>query len=613
MPILFLFIRLYLNKSYSIIMKFRFDDTEINIKRNRKRNFKIFLGIFVIIFIISVFFVSLSVLNKGKIVYGLEIADISVGSLLQEEAEKKERDTVEQFLGQKILLKYDSMEKKENWVALPTELGIEIILGTATEEAMKIGHQGNFLFKSSQQALALFGYYNIPLAFQINEEQLDDFVKNELDSINRPAVNAGWEYDKKKKKFIPVLSKSGVVVNKEDLKKQLTERMEGLSKEDILLKLLDDYPEVFEDETEQSYKEVVKILAKAPYKLAIEESSNGEPIEIILSKDELVTLIAFIPVLDEENPKNKISGVTLDEEKLKDYLITLSPLVNRSPVNAELAVNGDRATRFHLSENGIELEIENNIVEIRESILIYGKKNLYSKKDDIKLAVSMVAPKITTEDIDNMGIVSFIGKGVSNFAGSPSNRIHNIRVGVARFNGVLVKPGEEFSFNGILGDVGPEQGYEPELVIKRDKTVPEYGGGLCQVSTTAFRAAINVGLPITERYPHAFPVVYYNPQGFDATIYPPHPDLRFINDTPNHLLIQAKVEGSYLTFEFYGTNDGREVKVEGPYKYEVNEDGSMKTRLIRKIYQGDELVEDRTFYSNYKSPDLYPVERNPLE
>ena len=594
-------------------MKFRFDDTEINIKRNRKRNFKIFLGIFVIIFIISVFFVSLSVLNKGKIVYGLEIADISVGSLLQEEAEKKERDTVEQFLGQKILLKYDSMEKKENWVALPTELGIEIILGTATEEAMKIGHQGNFLFKSSQQALALFGYYNIPLAFQINEEQLDDFVKNELDSINRPAVNAGWEYDKKKKKFTPVLSESGIVVDKEDLKKQLTERMEGLSKEDILLKLLDDYPEVFEDETEQSYKEVVKILAKAPYKLAIEESSNGEPIEIILSKDELVTLIAFIPVLDEENPKNKISGVTLDEEKLKDYLITLSPLVNRSPVNAELAVNGDRATRFHLSENGIELEIENNIVEIRESILIYGKKNLYSKKDDIKLAVSMVAPKITTEDIDNMGIVSFIGKGVSNFAGSPSNRIHNIRVGVARFNGVLVKPGEEFSFNGILGDVGPEQGYEPELVIKRDKTVPEYGGGLCQVSTTAFRAAINVGLPITERYPHAFPVVYYNPQGFDATIYPPHPDLRFINDTPNHLLIQAKVEGSYLTFEFYGTNDGREVKVEGPYKYEVNEDGSMKTRLIRKIYQGDELVEDRTFYSNYKSPDLYPVERNPLE
>ena len=206
-----------------------------------------------------------------------------------------------------------------------------------------------------------------------------------------------------------------------------------------------------------------------------------------------------------------------------------------------------------------------------------------------------------------------MGKGTSNFAGSPSSRIHNIKIGSAKFHGLLIKPEEEFSFNTILGEVGPEQGYKEELVIKRDKTIPEYGGGLCQVSTTVFRAAVYSGLKITERYPHAFPVVYYSPQGFDATIYPPHPDFRFINDTPSHLLIQTKVEGYYLTFEFYGTDDGRKVEIDGPHQYDVKSDGSMKTKLARKILRHGELVEEKTWKSSYKSPDLYPIQRNPLE
>ncbi len=164
----------------------------------------------------------------------------------------------------------------------------------------------------------------------------------------------------------------------------------------------------------------------------------------------------------------------------------------------------------------------------------------------------------------------------------------------------MIKPNEEFSFNTILGDVGPETGYKAELVIKQNKTVPEYGGGLCQVSTTAFRAAFYAGLPIKERQAHAFPVKYYNPQGFDATIYPPHPDLRFINDTPAYIVIQTKVEENNLIFEFYGTNDDRKVEVEGPRQYDIQADGSMKAILIRKIYDKDgNFIKESIFNSNY--------------
>jgi vancomycin resistance protein YoaR len=79
----------------------------------------------------------------------------------------------------------------------------------------------------------------------------------------------------------------------------------------------------------------------------------------------------------------------------------------------------------------------------------------------------------------------------------------------------------------------------PELVIKKEGTVPEFGGGLCQVSSTAFRAAMNGGLPITQRRNHAYAVQYYAPQGTDATIYPGVVDLKFINDTPGDILIWA--------------------------------------------------------------------------
>jgi len=171
----------------------------------------------------------------------------------------------------------------------------------------------------------------------------------------------------------------------------------------------------------------------------------------------------------------------------------------------------------------------------------------------------------------------------------------------------LIKPGEEFSFVKILGEVDSDHGYLPELVIKKDKTEPEFGGGICQVSTTAFRAALNSGLKITARRNHAYPVQYYNPQGMDATVYIPRPDLRFINNTPAYILIQTKIEDTELIFKFFGTDDGREVKITGPKIIERKPDGGLKTTLSQKVFDKNETpFIDDIFNSNYDSPNNYP-------
>lgn len=297
---------------------------------------------------------------------------------------------------------------------------------------------------------------------------------------------------------------------------------------------------------------------------------------------------------------------SVKSEPLRAYLDTLSGRLNKDPISATLHIEDEKVTVFSSAEKGLRLDIEKNI-QIVSAALMNENESRSGKSREIRLAFVEIEPLFKAEDVAGLGINSLIGEGKSNFRGSPKNRIFNIKVAAKRFNGILIKPGEEFSFVNALGEVDGEHGYLPELVIKKNKTEPEFGGGICQVSTTTFRAAIWSGLKITERRNHAYPVSYYNPQGMDATVYLPKPDLRFINNTPGHILIQTKIEGTELTFQFYGTDDGRVIEIEGPKIIERKPDGSMKTVFtqIVKNKDGEKIIQD-VFKSNYDSPSKYP-------
>lgn len=300
----------------------------------------------------------------------------------------------------------------------------------------------------------------------------------------------------------------------------------------------------------------------------------------------------------------KETQIQINKEKVAVSIQELVEKFNRDPVNAKFKMENSEIANFVPSAEGIKVDIDKSIEIISENIT----KIIDSQETkELPLSYETIAPEITTSSVNNLGINTLIGEGISNFRGSTKNRIFNIGVATGKFDGVLIAPGEEFSFIETLGPVDGENGYAPELVIKKDKTEPEFGGGICQVSTTAFRAAINSGLKITMRKNHAYPVAYYNPQGMDATVYVPRPDLRFINNTPNYILIQTKIEGTVLIFQFYGTSDGRKVEVTGPKVLEKKPDGSMKTTFIQKVYDKDgNIFIDDTFNSNYDSPSKYP-------
>lgn len=186
---------------------------------------------------------------------------------------------------------------------------------------------------------------------------------------------------------------------------------------------------------------------------------------------------------------------------------------------------------------------------------------------DIYLPVRETQPLLTIDPaLQAMGIREVVTIGESDFSNSPKNRIHNIHTGLSKFDGHIIQPGETFSFVKTLGPVDGTTGFLKELVIKGDRTVPDYGGGLCQVSSTAYRGVWEDGFPILSRRNHSYVVNHYSPVGTDATIYQPQPDMQFQNDTGAPLLMQTYTEGTTAYFIYYGTKKPeRDALVIGPF------------------------------------------------
>lgn len=243
--------------------------------------------------------------------------------------------------------------------------------------------------------------------------------------------------------------------------------------------------------------------------------------------------------------------------------------------NAAILVIDGKVTNLSSHKNGLAADAEKAYADLTAKVINQDFNDLR-----FEIAVKTTVPDVVTENVNDLGIKEILGVGESNFAGSPTNRRKNIKNGASKLQGLLIKPGDEFSLIKTLLPVDASTGYFQELVIKGNKTTAEYGGGLCQIGTTVFRAALASGLPILERQNHSYSVTYYlenGKPGVDATIYDPKPDLRFRNDTGNYILIQSRIVGDKIYFEFWGTKDGRSATRTIPKTWGLKPPPPMKT------------------------------------
>jgi vancomycin resistance protein YoaR len=242
--------------------------------------------------------------------------------------------------------------------------------------------------------------------------------------------------------------------------------------------------------------------------------------------------------------------LTVGRSEVEQFIASaLAVDVNQSASAIKFAVSGGKATAFQPAQDGQQLDVPDTIEAIAAMV---------ANGTLTPLALNVrTTPAPPSSEATELDIRELVAVGTSNFKGSPKNRRHNIKVGADAVNGTLIMPGQEFSLLKTLGNIDASTGYLPELVIKGNRTIPEYGGGLCQIGTTSFRSALAAGVPITERRNHSYRVVYYEPAGTDATIYSPAPDFKFLNDYPTPLLFQTHIDGDEVIFELWGVKDGR--------------------------------------------------------
>lgn len=290
---------------------------------------------------------------------------------------------------------------------------------------------------------------------------------------------------------------------------------------------------------------------------------------------------------------NISASLGYDKDQLFDLVDNMKENYDIPAKNALFKFENGRVASFRQEEKGQEIQTESflNSVDKKIHALEKNRENIVTKVE-----TKIIEPGITLAHSNDFGIEEFIGEGKSDFTHSIPERIHNLTLAASKFDGVLIPKNSIFSFNDTVGDISSFTGYKPAYIIKSGKTVLGDGGGVCQVSTTLFRAALNTGLPIVERVAHAYRVGYYendSQPGFDATVYAPSPDLKIKNDTNTSILIQTEVDenNNLLYFRFYGKKDNRKVEISPVIVYDVvpplpeirQDDPTLKKGIVKQV------------------------------
>jgi vancomycin resistance protein YoaR len=286
--------------------------------------------------------------------------------------------------------------------------------------------------------------------------------------------------------------------------------------------------------------------------------ASAPPPSYTISAEQLAPLVSLqtLPQIDGSLELK----AALDVQPLRDEVLSWALELRREPREGRLDFDPKtgQVNVVTPSQIGRELDVDATMAALYQAAL--------SPERTAELPLRLIEPAINMHRIPEMGIKEVVAKGTTSFKGSSADRVHNIKTGAAAMQGIVIPPDGVFSFNEAVGSVDAEHGYRDSLIIWGDRTAVGIGGGICQVSTTVFRAAYYGGLPIEERYNHGYVVGWYGQPGLDATIYTPTVDFKFRNNTAHYLMIESEIDEAKgtLTFIFYGTKPDWTVEVTGP-------------------------------------------------
>ena len=305
----------------------------------------------------------------------------------------------------------------------------------------------------------------------------------------------------------------------------------------------------------------------------------------------------------------------VDRDKAIKALTALKSKSDRAPINAFLDLE---ARKINDDSPGQGLDIFASIPRIA----IAARQNA----PKLELATVALPAAVTKATLGIDDISHVLGHYVTKFSVADRDRNFNLKLAASKLNGYVMKPGEEFSFNAVVGERSQRMGYKVAHVITAGEMVDGLAGGTCQISTTLFGAAFFGGLDIVKTINHSRPSAY-TPLGFDATVVWPDVDLKLKNPYDFPVVIRYVVANGESKVEILGKKRPydkivfeRKVLEESPYSTEERLDEEMpmdqtiidqegfngyKIERLRKFYKGKKVVKTNKWTLNYKPVTEY--------
>jgi len=542
-----------------------------------------------------------------RIYPNVSVRGVALGTQTLGSAERRLEQHYADFLSHPLALHYGDRV----WQPTLEQLGAELDFAAALEQAYVIGRTDTRADNLRTVAATWEHGIELPLSLRIDQTVMQRYVLSLAREIERAPRNAELHLTGTELTLLPDATGTQLLVD--ETLAEMTAALQSLAPQSVSLRTRELAPRLVAADLEPTIAEIRRTLA-GPIVLTTDEQTW---------QWELEEIAAWLTLRK-----------TRSADGLPEYALDIDTAAIRralAPIAAELRREGT-LPRVDWNDGNLQIIAPGQPGQGLNVNAAFASVNaaLQGAEREIALHIMPTDPPVIQSNLASLGIVEPIATGVSSFSRSQAYRITNIRAGTRRMHGILVPPGSEFSFNDNLGAIDASNGFVQGSAIVDNRTQKEWGGGLCQVSTTMFRAAFWAGLPITERHAHAFRIGWYEelgePPGFDAAIFTPWSDLRFRNDTGGWILIQAWADTNrqQLYITLYGAPSAREVTMDyrilkhlpkpttsvtvddpelprGTFKRTDYARGGLEMELYRTIYE-DGVVRSRDVFPTIFQP-----------
>ena len=556
----------------------------------------VILGGMLTVTTLIVVFVLFQLSVAGRIAPGVSAYGIELGGLTQAEAAAALQNAFAYADDTVFTFRYED----EFWQFTAAELGVSLD-ADATAQAALDASQDEAVLPLAVQAQAWLSGINVQPVVRFEEGVARSQLEAAASEFSQAPQNAQLVINGLNIETVP--AQTGLALDVDTALADLRERITALEPGgEITLSVVESQPEWVDVESTAAY---IRTALSAPIMLVANDVDGNLLGPWSVTPQQIVALLDVTPTTDEAG--NPSYTVNIDMNGFAPYLQSLAPGLIVPARDGRFVFNDELGQLEALApaRDGRTLDVQATIERMEEAVFSVDKRT-------VEVAFNYTRPRyhnnITAAEL---GITEMVSSSRTFYTGSTAARRHNIENGAAFYNGVIVGPGETFSFNDIIGDISEETGFVEGAIIFGGRTVKGVGGGVCQVSTTAYRAAFFGGYPIKVRFSHGYRVFYYElgnaGPGLDAAIYTPTADFQFVNDADHHLLIETEFipDEDAVEFRFYSTNPGRTIEVgepivrneiqPGPVIYEANPDLQPGQQLqVDWAQTGGDVVVTRT-------------------